>query len=222
MSAARRILIIGADAALRRSLIEQLERHDEFVCRECDLGSRALQRAAALHPDLVVLDLGRGDANERELVRRVRRTAGVAPIILLTEPATGDAFVGEADDRITKPLRIGELVARLRAHARPSPYAAATIGPYTFRPGVKLLVDPSSGREVRLTEKEAAILDYLYHAGEQVTGRETLLGEVWGYHAGITTHTLETHIYRLRQKIERDPGRAEILVTEPGGYRLVP
>jgi DNA-binding response OmpR family regulator len=222
MSVVRRILIVGDDAALRRSLIEQLERHDEFVCCECDLGSRALQRAAALHADLLVLDLGHADGNGRELVRRVRCAAGTAPIILLTEPAMRDALAGEADDLIAKPLRIGDLIARLRAHSRPSLYGAATIGPYTFRPAVKLLVDPSSGREVRLTEKEAAILDYLYHAGERVTGRETLLGEVWGYHAGVSTHTLETHIYRLRQKIERDPGRAEILVTAPGGYRLVP
>jgi DNA-binding response OmpR family regulator len=97
-----------------------------------------------------------------------------------------------------------------------------TIRPYTFRPSAKLLLDPGGRKKVRLTEKETAILKYLYRAGDQPTGRDTLLGEVWGYNAGVTTHTLETHVYRLRQKIERDPTRAEILVTEPGGYRLVP
>jgi DNA-binding response OmpR family regulator len=75
---------------------------------------------------------------------------------------------------------------------------------------------------VRLTEKEAAILKYLYRAGPEVVGREVLLHEVWGYSEGITTHTLETHVYRLRQKIERDPSQAEILLTEAGGYRLNP
>jgi DNA-binding response OmpR family regulator len=227
MAAARRILIVGNDAALRRSLIEQIERHDEFVCLECDAGSRAPQRAAALQADAVLLDLDPRDSDRRDsdgqwLVRQMRRACGTAPIMLLIEPAMRDALPGEADELIVKPLRIGALVARLRACLGPSRPAAATIGPYTFRPGVKLLVDPDSGREVRLTEKEAAILDYLYHAGDRVTGRETLLGEVWGYHAGVATHTLETHIYRLRQKIERDPGRAEILVTAPGGYRLMP
>jgi DNA-binding response OmpR family regulator len=226
MTAARRVLIVGDDAALRRSLIEQLERHGEFVCFECEAGPQAPERAAALRIDACLLDLDRADGDGRELVRRMRNVAGAASLILLLKPAVmaamRDDLASAADDHVAKPLRIGELVARLRAHLRPNPRAAATIGPYTFRPGVKLLVDPSTGREVRLTEKEAAILDYLYHAGERVTGRETLLGEVWGYHAGVTTHTLETHIYRLRQKIERDPGRARILVTEPGGYRLVP
>jgi DNA-binding response OmpR family regulator len=75
---------------------------------------------------------------------------------------------------------------------------------------------------VRLTEKETAILKYLYRAGPNTVGRDILLDEVWGYNAGVTTHTLETHVYRLRQKIEPEPSRATILVTEPGGYRLVP
>ena len=95
------------------------------------------------------------------------------------------------------------------------------IGPYSFRPAAKLLVQDASGKKIRLTEKETAILKYLYRAGDRVVGRDVLLGEVWDYNAGVTTHTLETHVYRLRQKIERDPSQAEILVTEPGGYRLV-
>jgi DNA-binding response OmpR family regulator len=85
-----------------------------------------------------------------------------------------------------------------------------------------MLVHGESGKKVRLTDKEAAILKYLYRAGERAVGRDTLLGEVWGYNAGVTTHTLETHVYRLRQKIEKDPSKATILVTDQGGYRLVP
>jgi DNA-binding response OmpR family regulator len=75
---------------------------------------------------------------------------------------------------------------------------------------------------VRLTDKETAILRYLYRAGQKPVSREILLQEVWGYNSGVTTHTLETHIYRLRQKIERDPANAALLVTEAGGYKLVP
>jgi DNA-binding response OmpR family regulator len=93
----------------------------------------------------------------------------------------------------------------------------ATIGPYLFRPGAKLLTE--GARRVRLTEKETDILKYLA-AADRTVPRETLLHEVWGYNPAVTTHTLETHIYRLRRKIEKTPGKAEILVTEGGGYRL--
>ncbi|HMT14006.1 MAG TPA: winged helix-turn-helix domain-containing protein, partial [Aestuariivirga sp.] len=113
---------------------------------------------------------------------------------------------------------------RIRAHLRQhetSEDAIFRIGPYQFRPANKLMV-AEDGRKVRLTEKEAAILKFLYRSGAQTVGRDILLHDVWGYNAGVSTHTLETHIYRLRQKIERDPARAEILVTENGGYRLVP
>ena len=158
------------------------------------------------------------------------RGAGVqVPIVMLTgADSDADTILGldsGADDYVTKPFRLSVLLARLRAHLRQSEQsddAVFTIGPYTFRPSAKLLTDPSGRKKVRLTEKETAILKYLYRAGDRVIGRDTLLGEVWGYNAGVTTHTLETHVYRLRQKIERDPARAEILVTETGGYRLMP
>ena len=125
----------------------------------------------------------------------------------------------------SKPFRLGVLVARLRAHMRQheqSEDAVFTIGRYSFRPAGKLLLDSQSGEKVRLTEKETAILKFLYRAGAKVVNRETLLSEVWGYNSGVTTHTLETHVYRLRQKMERDPSDAVMLVTEPGGYRLIP
>ena len=113
------------------------------------------------------------------------------------------------------------LRAQLRTHEQRED-AVFTIGPYSFRPSAKLLQEADGKKKVRLTEKETAILKYLYRAKDHVVGRDTLLGEVWGYNAGVTTHTLETHIYRLRQKIERDPAAAEILLTERGGYRLAP
>ena len=116
------------------------------------------------------------------------------------------------------------LLARIRAQLRQHELTEAAvfnIGPYTFQPGAKLLVDPEDERKIRLTEKETAILKYLYRAGDKVVGRDVLLDEVWGYNTAVATHTLETHIYRLRQKIETDPSNAQILVTETGGYRLI-
>jgi DNA-binding response OmpR family regulator len=99
--------------------------------------------------------------------------------------------------------------------------AVFTIGPYSFQPSSKLLMG-SKGNKVRLTEKETAILRFLYRADQKTISREVLLQEVWGYNSGVTTHTLETHIYRLRQKIEKDAAMPEILATEAGGYKLVP
>jgi DNA-binding response OmpR family regulator len=148
--------------------------------------------------------------------------------MLTAAESDADAVLGldsGANDYVTKPFRLSVLLARLRAQLRQheqSDDAIFTIGPYTFRPSAKTLTDAGGRRKIRLTEKETAILKFLYRAGDQVIGRETLLGEVWGYNAGVTTHTLETHIYRLRQKIEKDPSNATILVTEAGGYRLVP
>ena len=116
------------------------------------------------------------------------------------------------------------LLARIRAQLRQhdqSEDAVFTIGAYTFKPASKILLDEKGGK-IRLTEKETSILKYLYRAGEKVVTRDVLLAEVWGYNSGVTTHTLETHIYRLRQKIEPDPSNAEMLVTETGGYKLVP
>ena len=84
---------------------------------------------------------------------------------------------------------------------------------------MKVLLD-AAGKKLRLTEKETNILKYLYRAGGKTISREELLSEVWGYNAGVTTHTLETHVYRLRQKIEPDPANARLLITDAGGYRL--
>jgi DNA-binding response OmpR family regulator len=229
MRAGRRILIVDDDAALRQSLAEQLELNEEFVCVECETAAQALETVRSERFDTIVLDVGLPDMDGRELCRLLRRAGVLVPIVMLTgADSEADTILGlesGADDYVTKPFRLSVLLARLRAHLRQSEHsddAVLTIGPYTFRPGAKLLTDGSGRRKVRLTEKETAILKYLYRAGDRAIGRDTLLGEVWGYNAGVTTHTLETHIYRLRQKIERDPARAEILVTEPGGYRLLP
>jgi len=229
MRAGRRILIVDDDAALRQSLAEQLELNDEFTVVECDSAASALEIAEGERFDAILLDIGLPDMDGRELCGVLRRKSIRVPIVMLTASDTdADTVLGldsGADDYVTKPFRLSVLLARLRAHLRQSEHsddAVLTIGPYSFRPSAKLLVDPGGRKKVRLTEKETAILKYLYRAGDRVIGRETLLGEVWGYNAGVTTHTLETHVYRLRQKIERDPASAEILVTEPGGYRLVP
>ncbi len=225
----KKILLVDDEEALRISLSEQLRLHEEFVTTEAETGAAALAAAKSDYFDAILLDVGLPDMDGREVCRLLRRNGVKAPIIMLTGADTdADAILGldaGANDYVTKPFRLGVLLARLRAQLRQheqSEDAVFTIGPYTFRPSAKLLLNGENNKKVRLTEKETAILKYLYRSGDKVVSRDILLGEVWGYNAGVTTHTLETHVYRLRQKIEDNPSNAEILVTEPGGYRLVP
>lgn len=229
MTTGKRILLVDDDEALLRTLSEQLQLHEEFTTTAAGTGSEALKLAKSDYFDVIILDVGLPDIDGREVCRLMRRNGVKSPIIMLTSADTdSDTILGldaGANDYVTKPFRLGVLLARLRAHIRQherSDDAIFTIGPYIFRPSAKLLVDNETNKKVRLTDKETAILKHLYRSGDRVVGRDVLLDEVWGYNAGVTTHTLETHVYRLRQKIERDPSNAKILLTEPGGYRLSP
>ena len=228
MTNAKRVLIIDDDAALRSSLAEQLELHEGFVAYQAEDGKRALELVKEQNFEIILMDVGLPDTDGRDLCRLMRRQGIKTPIIMLTAHGSdADTILGldsGANDYIANPFRLGVLLARLRAQLRQfelSDDATFPIGPYTFRPSSKMLVSPDITRKIHLTEKETAILKYLYRMGDRPIARDVLLDEVWGYNAAVTTHTLETHIYRLRQKIEPDPTSARILVTEPGGYRLV-
>ena len=228
MSATRKILIVDDDDGLRDSLIDQLALHDDFEALTAATAAAGLEALKREHVDLLLLDVGLPDMDGRELCKVVRRNGFKGPVVMLTGQASdSDTILGldaGANDYIAKPFKFGVLLARLRAQLRQheqSEDAVFTIGRFTFKPASKLLVD-DKGSKIRLTEKETSILKYLFRAGEKVVTRDVLLHEVWGYNAGVTTHTLETHIYRLRQKIEKDPANAELLITETGGYKLIP
>ena len=223
----RRILLVDDDPTLRETLAEQLGFREEYTFSEAEHGSDAIKLADADHFDAIVLDVGLPDMDGRDLCKLMRRRGLKAPIIMLTgQDSDADAILGldaGANDYITKPFRFNVFMARLRAQLRTheqSDDAVFAVGPYAFHPAAKMLTNNDNDRKVRLTEKETAILKFLYRAGGKVVSRDTLLDEVWGYNAGVNTHTLETHVYRLRQKIEPDPQQNSILVTEPGGYRL--
>ncbi len=228
MGPKKKILIVDDDEILRETLSEQFSLHDEFAVSEAENAAGGIAAVQDEHFDLVLLDVDMPDMDGREACKIMRRNGYTGPIIMLTgedsESATILGLDAGANDYVTKPFRFAVLLARIRAHLRQfeqSETAVFRIGPYVFKPAQKMLVT-EDGNKVRLTEKETAILKFLYRAGDAVVSRDTLLHEVWGYNAGVTTHTLETHIYRLRQKIEREPSRAELLLTESGGYRLSP
>ncbi|WP_186394334.1 response regulator transcription factor [Stappia sp. TSB10GB4] len=225
---ARKILIVDDDDDLREALVEQLSLYEEFETREASNAATGIKLAEDGHTDLLLMDVGLPDIDGREAVKLLRKKGFKAPIIMLTGHDTdSDTILGleaGANDYVAKPFKFAVLLARLRAHLRSheqSEDAVFTIGRYAFRPAQKLMTD-EAGSKIRLTEKETSILKFLFRAGEQPVTRDVLLTKVWGYNSGVTTHTLETHIYRLRQKIERDPSNAELLVTEAGGYKLVP
>ena len=231
MAGERPVLIVDDDSTLRETLVEQLELDGEFAPTQASSVSEAeaLVTSRDARFDAVILDVGLPDGDGRDLCASLRKQGLRMPIIMLTgsddEADVVRGLDAGANDYIAKPFRLAELLARLRAQMRifeNSEDAVFTIGPYTFRPSAKLLQEPVKNRRIRLTEKEAAILKFLYRAGTRPVARQVLLNEVWGYNANVTTHTLETHIYRLRQKIEPDPGNARLLVTEGGGYRLDP
>ena len=222
------LLLIDDDDDLRGALAEQLALHEEFAVNEAASAGEGVRMAREIKPDLILLDVDLPDMDGREACRLLRKDGVSTPVIMLTaQSADADAILGldaGANDYVTKPFRFAVLLARIRAHLRSheqSEDAVFSIGPYEFRPAAKVLMD-AKGKKVRLTEKETNILKYLYRAGAKPVSREELLTEVWGYNAGVTTHTLETHIYRLRQKIEPEPGQARLLLTDAGGYRLQP
>jgi len=224
----RRILLVDDDADLRQTLTDQLAHYREFDLAEAATAADAIAQVAAQHVDLMLLDVGLPDMDGREAVKILRRDGFKSPVLLLTgHDSDADEILGlesGANDYVTKPFRFSVLLARIRAALRQhdqSEDVVFTIGPYSFQPANKLL-EAGDGTKVRLTDKETSILKYLYRQGPKTITRDVLLKEVWGYNNRVTTHTLETHIYRLRQKIERDPSNARLLVTEDGGYRLVP
>jgi DNA-binding response OmpR family regulator len=220
------ILIVDDDDDLRSALAEQLEAQDDLRVIDAASAAEGVKAASDGKAALVLLDVNLPDMDGRNALKLMRRAGVRAPVIMLTAAdADSDAILGfdsGANDYVTKPFKFSLLLARIRAHLRTfeqSEDAAFQIGPYEFRPSMKVLVDPRQ-KKIRLTEKETNILKYLYRHGAKPVGRDELLREVWGYNSGVTTHTLETHVYRLRQKIESDPQNARLLLTETGGYRL--
>jgi DNA-binding response OmpR family regulator len=229
MPISRTILIIEDDHAFREVLAEQLAEAATFhvVYAATIAEATKLLGSDDRRFDAILLDISLPDGDGCDFCVELRRIGCKMPIIMLTG-SSSDADVvrgleAGANDYLGKPFRTNELIARINAQLRlfdNSVDAVFTIGSYTFWPSAKLLMKQDENRRIRLTGKEVAILKFLYKTGDRFVTRKTLLDRVWGYNSDITTHTLETHIYRLRQKIEVDPKDCRLLITVPGGYQL--
>lgn len=228
MTSVKTILLVDDDDDLREALAEQFEAHEGFEALQAASAGAGIELVGRERIDLILLDVDLPDKDGREACKQMRAHGVSVPIIMLTgQDGDADTILGldaGANDYVTKPFKFAVLLARVRSQLRSfeqSEDATFKIGPYEFRPSMKVLHD-ADDRKIRLTEKETNILKYLYRAGGKTVAREELLSEVWGYNANVTTHTLETHIYRLRQKIEPNPSSARLLLTDSGGYRLQP
>ncbi len=227
MAQTKTILLLDDEEDLRNAIAEQLLIIGEFEVEHAVSAREALLKVEYQDFDVIILDTGLPDTDGRELCRIMRKENIKCPIIILTGQE-GDIYPSlgldtGANDYIAKPFKFLVLLARIRSNLRQFEQTEDdnfALGTYVFKPAEKFLLK-ESGKKIRLTEKETNILKFLIQAESATVQRDVLLHEVWGYNAGVTTHTLETHIYRLRQKIEPDPSQAKLLITESGGYKIV-
>jgi DNA-binding winged helix-turn-helix (wHTH) protein len=208
MGSRRTVRVVAAGNSLARALAEHRGPED---------GWRFGRLAAPAADALVILDME--DEGERRRAAEALRAEGFAgPLLILGDASPGDDL---DDESVGRPVRLGVLLARIDAHAAdPETRGAHRLGPYEFDPVERELRGNVGTEAIRLTELECKLLACLVQGNGAVIGRDELLARVWGYSPGVATHTVETHIWRLRQKIETADPATRLLITEPGGYRL--
>ncbi len=227
MQQVRRLLIIEESKELLSILKDQLTLTGEFNLYTCRAPQKAFDIIKEQNIEIILFSHKGYEQETLDLLKSWREKGVSIPILVITNMQNDSEAIklldAGANDYLSRPFRMTLLVARLRAHLRQydrSCDAILTIGPYYFHQNNGILVAQDTEEQIRLTDKEASILRHLYYAFPDVIKRNKLLDDVWGYTESISTHTLETHIYRLRQKIEPDPKNASILITESRGYRL--
>lgn len=224
-----RLLIVASDIAASEMIGAQLEHLGGVRATIVSGTGQAIERAGGDKGqfDAVLLVTGQSGENAAMACGRLRQAMLGVPIVVLAHQAgendVVDGLEAGASDFVVAPYRPVELLARLRAQIRAHANSAdvvLAIGPYRFHPAGRLLEDARRGA-IRLTQKESEVLKYLYRAEGRPVARQTLLREVWGYKHGADSYTVESHIYRLRRKIEADPTRPRFLLNEDGGYALI-
>ncbi len=227
MAKIKSILLVDDDEDLRTALTEQFLATEEFTVKQAFRDKESLEYLRSHDFDAIILDVNSQGKYGGELCKTIRKQNVKCPIIMLIDhDSVSDAISGldtGANDYVAKPFKFSVLLARIRSQLRQpakTDDANLALGPHIFNPTQKYLLK-DDGRKIRLTDKETNILKLLLQAESALVQRDVLLHKIWGYNPDITTHTLETHIYRLRQKIEQDPTNFRLLVTEAGGYKIV-
>jgi two-component system KDP operon response regulator KdpE len=220
-----RILVVDDDPQILRALRINLRARKYEVDVAAD-GASALQAAAAHNPDLIVLDLGLPDMDGAEVIRGLRGWSTV-PVIVLSGRAEGTdkvtALDAGADDYVTKPFGVDELLARIRAVTRRAVPSDAAPGPIAVGRYTVDLADHTISPDQRLTPTEWQLLERLLRNPGKLITQRSLLHDVWGPQYGTETNYLRQYMARLRRKLEDDPTRPRHLITEPGmGYRFQP
>ena len=212
---------------LKELLLDQLQKQGEYLLEESLSVTEAISLIVKEHFDCILIDSSLADVSLSNLCKNIRQEGVRSPIILVAEELGEDVAIvaldAGANDYVLKPFKINVLVAKIRSNIRQfeqSEFAILRFGRFSFKPGDKILLNNSSKEEVRLTDKETAIIKLLYLSGGDVVTRATLLEEVWGYNTTLTTHTLETHIYRIRQKVGNASSGQDFIATESEGYRM--
>jgi DNA-binding response OmpR family regulator len=223
------VLIVEDDEAQHLALADALAAEGGFAVTVATTIAEAKDRLGALGArwDVVLLDIGLPDGEGWDLCTWMRDANVRTPTIIITGRANDADIIrgleAGASDWVCKPVRAAVLAARIRAQHRlfaETDHAVFAVGQHDFFPSKRMLIDRTTGRRVRLTDKECGVVKRLLRARGTPVDKNTLLCDVWGYSAGVSSHTLETHIYRLRQKIERKTAAPSLLLTTGEGYRL--
>ena len=227
MSKKNKVLLIERERDLRVAISEQLSQLVDLDVFQAKDSVSALKAINETKFNLLIIDLLSVDIEDKKFVRRISSNNSGIPIITLESPHDVGRSIFNTEKQIhhvlRKPFKMNSLlesVQNLLFYIEHNTSESFNIGQLSVFPRDSSLIDNVTKKKTRLTEKEVAILEYLFMSKSTVVGRDELLNEVWGYNSGVTTHTLETHIYRLRQKVERDPSNSRFLLTVPGGYRL--
>ncbi len=226
---ARKVLVVDPDAQVRREIKGACEQ-DGYQVVEADAGSEALRQVEQSRPNMVLLEVTLPDGAGFDVCRELRKMDAVVPVIMMSSRSDEiDVVVAleiGADDYVTKPLRLRELVARMTAHLRRSRFESADAmrSRLEFR---ELVIDVNerrtykSGKEVELTHTEFDLLTFLASNAGKVLSREKILNSIWGYEYPIETRVIDVHIRNLRRKIESQPSRPYYILAVPGiGYRF--
>lgn len=226
ISSMTRVMLVDDDDTLRTVLHQQLSAEGILQIEEAGSVAEAHQKIGAFAPDIILLDVQLPDGNGFMICKKLRDAGFDKPILMLTGQDSEDDIIqgleAGANDYIAKPMRMRELLARMRTHLRQhqqSDEARFDVLGFDFVPATKTIMTKDKAAKVLLTEKETMIMKMLIRRTPDAVSREELLSEIWGFQKGLTTHTLETHIYRLRQKFTQ-LSELPLIETADDGYRL--